>query len=175
MKNKLKKWPRNWVEHVTQTCLFYFSDKDILFVAAKILHEYQTENSPIIGIKLSFDNFGKVYDIFINHEESMFVIDYYYKNYYRIRKKRKAEQNFLFMMDDTWSKGSDNIGLFSYSDLGSQSSRDYIISAYNISQSIENIINYHFGNDGGDDEGGENNPIKPFSPSDVIEPELSYY
>ncbi len=170
MKNKLKKWPNNWVEHVTETCFFYFEDKGISFVDSKILCSGKTDDAEIYGMRLTFQNYKNIYDIFINHECSTFIINYYYKSYYRFKKRK--EENFLFMMG-TLQNGSDQTGLFNYSDLGGEASRDSVISAYGIIQSIENTINFHTDrNDDDDNEGGENDPIEPFSPKGVIEPEL---
>jgi len=172
MKNKLKKWPRNWVEHVTETCFFYFEDKGIAFVDSKILCSNKTENAKIYGMILTFTKDENIYDIFINYECSNFIINYYYKNYYRIIKRKETEDNFIFMMGSLL-KGSDQTGLFRYLDLGGQASRDNITTAYNIIESIEQTINYHNGrNDEDNDDDGENGPIEPFSPIDVVEPEF---
>ena len=168
MKTKLKKWPRNWVEHVNETCFFYFEDKDIFFIDSKILCLEKTQSSKILGIRLSFQKYDNVYDIFINYEGSSFVINYYYKSYYKVNKN---DSNFIFMMDTILS-GADNQGVFNYFDLGGQAARDDIASAFNITESIENIINFHSDRGGDDDEGGENDPCEPFSPYDVMEPEL---
>jgi hypothetical protein len=173
MKNKLKKWPKNWVEHVTETCFFYFEDRGIAFIDSKILCSNKTENAKIYGMRLTFQKEENTYDIFINHECSNFIINYYYKNYYRFKKKKEEDQNFVFMMD-TLLNGSDNIGLFNYYDLGGMSARDCIYNAYDIIQSIERMINFHTDRDDDNDEGGENDPIEPFSPSDVMEPELLF-
>jgi hypothetical protein len=173
MKNKLKKWPKNWVEHVNETCFFYFEDNGISFIDSKILCSDKTADAEIYGIRLTFQRYKNTYDIFINHEYSTFITNYYYKNYYRFQKRNEINDSSLFMMD-TLSKGSDQTGLFSYKDLGGDLAKDYKISAYEIAQSIEEFITYH--NDKGsndDNEGGEeNDPIKPFSPSDVMEPEI---
>jgi len=174
MKNKLKKWPRNWIEHVTETCFFYFENNNILFIDSKIFYLDKTKKEKPLSIKLTFKKQENIYDIFINHEESSFIINYYYKEYYRIRRKRKFEQDFISLIG-TWLKGSDNIGLFSYSDLGGETSRENIISPYDISQSIESTINYHNDkndNDDNDRGDGENDPIEPFSPCNTIKPEL---
>ena len=167
----IKKWPRNWVEHITDTCFFYFEDKGIAFIDSKILCSNKTEHAKIYGIRLTFQKLENIYDIFINHECSTFVINYYYKNYYRLQKRKEIEDNFIFMMD-TLLNGSDKNGLFRYLDLGGQAARDSITTPYEISQSIESAINCHNDRNDDNDEGGENYPIKQFSPSDVIEPEL---
>lgn len=172
MKNKLKKWPKNWVEHVNETCFFYFEDKGISFIDSKILCSDKTDKAEIYGIRLTFKKYKNIYDIFINHEYSTFITNYYYKNYYRFQKRKEMKDSFLFMMG-TLLKGSDQVGLFSYKDLGGELAKDYKTSAYEMAQSIEEFITCH--NDEGydnDDEGGENDPIEPFSPSDVMEPEL---
>ena len=171
MKNKLKKWPNNWIEHVTATCFFYFEYHKISFIDSKIFCSDKTKNAEIYGIKLTFQKNKNIYDIFINYECSNFIINYYYKNYYRLQKNKELEDSFIFMMD-TLSNGSDQAGLFKYYDLGGEAARDNIISPYYITQSIENIINYHINRDDDNDEGGENDPIEPFSPSGVMEPEL---
>ena len=174
MKNKLKKWPRNWIEHVTETCFFYFEDKGISFIDSKILCSDKTKEAEIYGIRLTFQRYKNIYDIFINHECSTFIINYYYKSYYRLKTRNKAEEDFIFMMD-TLSNGSDHAGLFNYSDLGGEASRDNIVSAYNIIQSIEGAINCHINrgkDDDSDDGGGENDPIEPFSPENTMKPEL---
>ena len=168
MKNKLKKWPRNWIEHVTETCFFYFEYHNISFVDSKILCSNKTEDAKILGMRLTFLKNENIYDIFINYECSNFIINYYYKNYYRFKKRKKAEENFIFMMD-TLSNGSDQVGMFKYHLLGGMAAKDCIYTAYDIIQSIESIINCHNDNN---DEGGENDPIEPFSPSDVMEPEF---
>jgi len=172
MKNKLKKWPRNWIEHVTETCFFYFECHKIAFIDSKILCSDRTKNAEIYGIRLTFQKCENTYDIFMNYECSNFIINYYHKNYYRLKTKNPAEEHFMFMMDTTF-KGSDQAGLFKYHDLGAMAARDQSYTAYDIIQSIEHTINYHTGRDDRDDDGGgENDPIEPFSPSDVMEPEL---
>ncbi len=171
MTNKLKKWPQNWVEHVDKTCSFYFEDKDISFIESKTLRSDKTENAQIYSMTLTFKKYDKIYDIFIHHCYNTFVINYYYKKYY---KKRKAlEQDFIFMMD-TILNGADKTGCFNYTELGGQALRDYLASAYEISQSIENIINNHIDRDDDDNE-GENDPVEPPSPSNEIKPELLCY
>jgi len=173
MKNNLKKWPRNWIEHVTETCFFYFEDTGISFIDSKILCSDRAKDAKIYGIRLTFQKYKNIYDIFINHESSTFIVNYYYKNYYRLKTKNHAEEHFIFMTD-TSVKGSDCAGLFNYSDLGGEAAKDSIMSAYDITQSIENTINFHndkdYDNDG--DGGGENDPIEPFSPEGMKEPEL---
>ena len=171
MKNNLKKWPFNWIEHVTETCFFHFENKGISFVDSKILCSDKTEKAKIYGMPLTFKKDNKTYDISINHEASTFIINYYYKNYYRFKKG--TNQNFIFIID-TLLNGSDGIGLFNYFDLGGELTRDYKTSAYKIVCSIEEFIDYHSngGYEDNDNEGGENDPIEPFSPYDVVEPEL---
>ncbi len=170
----MEKWPKNWIEHVFTTCSFYFEDKSILFVDSKIFCYDLPSKGKDHGIRLTFQKYDKLYDIFINYENSYFVVDYYYKNYYRLRKKKDHEQDFISFID-TWMKGSDILGLFSYFDLGGESSKDIISSPYEIIQSIEKIINCHSNKgDNGFDNDGENNPIEPFSPSNEFEPELTY-
>ncbi len=173
MKTELKKWPRNWIEHVNETCFFYFEDKGISFIDSKILCSDKTKKAKIYGMRLTFRKCKNIYDIFINHECSTFITNYYYKNYYRIEVDMGITKNFVFMAKGTLQNGSDHIGPFIYSDLGGEASEDNVASAYNIIQSIEDTINCHTnrGNDD-DDEGGENDPVEPFSPSDVMEPEL---
>lgn len=166
----IKKWPKDWIEHVTETCFFYFENKGISFIDSKILCSDKTKQAEIYGIRLTFQKCSNIYDIFINHEYSNFIINYYYKNYYRFINKKKVAENFIFIMDSLL-KGSDHAGLFNYFELGGESSRDNVVSAYSIIQSIENTINFHT-DKRDDDEGGENDPIEPFSPSDVMEPEL---
>jgi len=171
MMNNLKKWPKNWVEHVNETCFFYFENKGISFIDSKILCSDKTEDAPIYGIRLTFQKYDKLYDIFINYSNPNFIINYYYKDYYKIRKQRELEQDFVFM-EGKLTNGSDKVGTFNYFDLGGQAARSNLFSPYNISQGIETTINFHADNGDDDDEGGENDPVEPFSPSDVTEPEL---
>jgi hypothetical protein len=171
MKNKLKKWPNNWVEHMTETCFFYFEDKEISFIDSKILCSDKTKQAKIYCICLTFKKYNKIYDIFINYEGSCFVVNYYYKNYYNLKRKKELEQDFIFMMD-TLLRGADKVGSFLYSDLGGEASRDNITSAYNITQSIENTINFHSDRNDDDDNEEERDPIEPLSPCDMVEPEL---
>ena len=177
MKNKLQKWPRNWVEHVTETCFFYFEYHKISFVDSKILCSNKTKDAKIYGMRLTFQKDGNIYDIFINYECSTFTINYYYKNYYSLRKRKDQEQDFIIVTGESL-KGKDKIGLFSYLLLGGESVREVYCSAYEISKSIEIAIEYHTDNgnngddDDDDDDDGEKDPIEPFSPSNVTEPEL---
>jgi len=174
MKNKLKNWPKNWIEHVTETCFLYFEDKGITFIESKILCSSKTKNAKIYGIRLTFKKYENIYDIFINYEGPIFILNYYYKNYYRFNKN--MGQQFIFMID-TILKGSDSIGLFNYFDLGGESSRDNITTAYDISKSIENTINCHSDKDCDDEDNDreDGDPIEPFSPRDAKELELLHY
>jgi len=172
MENKLKKWPRNWIEHVTETCFFYFENKGISFIDSKILCSDKTKNAQIYGMRLTFQKCKNVYDIFINYECSNFIINYYHKNYYRIEDGLGIMKDFVFVIEGTLKNGFDHIGPFMYSDLGAIAAKDYIYTAYDIIQSIESAINSHTGRDDDDNEGGKNDPIEPFSPSDMMEPEL---
>ena len=164
----MKKWPKNWIEHVNETCSFYFEDLDISFVESKILYEVE---SKVCSARLTFQKYNKLYDIYISYENSYFVVNYYYKNYYMFRKRKKNEQDLVSFIE-TWIGGNDKTGLFNYFDLGGVSQKDSICSPYDISKDIESTINCHNDRGGGDDEGGENDPITPFSPCDTMKPEL---
>ena len=170
MKNKLKKWPLNWIEHVTETCFLYFEDKNISFEDSKILCVNRLDSSDVYAMRLTFEKYDNIYDIFIKYPNPNFIMECYYKKYYRIRKRKEFEQDFIFVKG-VISNGSDNIGLFSYQDLAGMALRDSDVSPYDISKYIESIINFHTDSDD-DNEGGENDPIEPFSPSDMMEPEL---
>lgn len=169
MKNKLKQWPNNWMEHVNETCSFYFEDNGISFISSKILCSDKTKKAKIYGIRLTFQKDKNIYDIFINRQQASFIMSCYYKDYYRIRKRRKFEQDFISFID-TWARGSDSVGLFKYFDLGGEIARENKTSAYQIACSIEDLIDCHNNDD--DNEGGENDPEEPTSPNDVMELDL---
>lgn len=172
MKNKLNKWPNNWIEHVNETCSFYFEKEDISFIQSKILYEGFPDKGIISSIRLEFTKCKNKYDIFISREQASFIMSCYYKDYYRIRKKRKLEYDFTSFIE-TWMRGSDSTGLFEYFDLGGEMARENKTSAYQIACSIKDLINCHNNDDNDpDDEGGENDPIEPFSPSNEMKPEL---
>jgi hypothetical protein len=156
--------------HINETCGFYFEDKDINFVVMRILYSDPHNLETIYGIRLTFQKFQKTYDIFIIYERTNFIINYFYKAYYK--KRRKGEFDFLSFVEDP-IRGSDIDGFYRYLDLGGESSGGCSITPYDISESIENIINFHSDkNDDDDDEGGENDPCEPFSPCDEVEPEI---
>ena len=171
MKNKLNKWPNNWIEHVNETCSFYFEKEDISFIHSATLYEGFPDQGKISSIRLEFTKYKKQYDIFIERQQASFIMSCYYKDYYRIRKRREFEQDFISFIG-SWLQGSDSIGLFKYLELGGEIARENKTSAYQIACSIKDFIDCHNENNDDDDEGGENDPIEPFSPSDVMEPEL---
>ena len=164
----IKKWPKNWIEHVNTTCSFYFENKNITFLNTKIL--YIDMFDKIISARLTFKKHNKLYDIYIRHEDSYFSVDFYHKNYYMFRKRKKNEQDLISFVE-TWLGGNDKVGLFNYFDLGGEASQEEISSAYKIAKSIEDVIDSH--NDNGRDDGdGENDPVEPYSPIREVDPEL---
>ncbi len=168
----MKKWPKSWIEHINKTCSFYFENKDINFIDSRTLYVGSSGKMTVSSIRLTFQKHNKLYDIYIKHEDACFIIDYYHKNYYMFRKRKKNEQDLISLIE-TWLGGNDKTGLFNYFDLGGDSSQDFMCSAYEISKSIEIAIDSHIDRrDDGDDDDGENDPVEPLSPVDEVEPEL---
>jgi len=171
MRTKLKTWPKKWVEHITQACMLYFEDKDIDFINSFVLSSGSDEDATMYGIKLEFKKNTNTYDILISHDNGMFAIDYYYKRY-KVLNKTEDPYYFTSSMDGLLN-GNDSMGLFIYEVLGLELSMDSISSAYGIVQNIEAIINYHGGSDDDDDDDDDDkDPVEPYSPIDMVKPEL---
>jgi hypothetical protein len=175
-KNELKKWPNDWHDHIFQTSRLYYEDKEIWYMSGCVIKtEIDTirQKENIKEIHLIMEKKGKIYDVFISKSSESpsdlhFVLDSYYREYFTVEESKIKNTNEF----DVHSIGTDLFGLFFYYSIGGQGGIVY--SAYEIIKSIEDIINSHTGGDDDDNDGDSDNPIEPNSPSDVVEPELSF-
>ena len=155
-----QKWPNNWEHHVLQYCNFYFSDKDIKY------KDIQCRKDTLF-VSLKFQIGDLHYVVSINHnEDHHFSCNIFYKKLLQLPFKPDKlhplgiSDKELMLLDDVAGLGGFSLTVVEIMEFAEQAMWD--------------DYNRRKGNDwDNDDDDGEDSPIKPYSPADVVEPELT--
>lgn len=167
MDSNHQKWPNSWDYHIAQYCNFYFCDKDIKYLDKKFWTEAKTDRSDIKirSMDLKFQISNHRYLVNIRHNDgSHFSCSIFY---------RKPFKN---SNDPTDLHISSLVGkdIFLLDDIAGIGGRDMSVSE--IMEFAENAMwdDHQRRNDNDwDNDDGENAPIEPFSPTNVVELELT--
>jgi len=169
MTSNHQKWPNSWDYHISQYCNFYFDDKDIKYLDKEFWTEANTDRPSIkvTAMNLNFQIGEHNYMVGLHRGVgSHFSCDIFYKKIFEPGVEPidmyviAANSRYIFVLDNIAGMGGHDM-----------TSAEIMRFAEEIMLSDHNRRN---GNDwDNDDDDGENDPIEPFSPTIVAEPELT--
>jgi len=167
MDSNHKKWPNSWDYHISQYCDFYFCDKDIKYLDKDFWTEARTdrEGLDITAMNLSFQIGEYEYMVGIGRGEgSHFSCSVYYRKSFEQGEDPvdiyvlQSGTRYVCVLEDIAGIGGHDM------------------SANDIMEFAEQMMwedyNRRSGNDWDNDD-EENDPVKPFSPTEIVEPELT--
>jgi len=174
MDSNHKKWPNSWDYHISQYCNFYFHNKDIEYLDKKIWTEASI-NKPetkVSVMNLKFRIGDHQYLVNLKHnDDSHFSCSVFYRKPFKNSSDPTAlhisccNGKDIFLLDDIASMGGHNMTINEIMEFAEQMMwEDYQRRKGN------NWDN----DDDDDDDDKENDPIEPFSPTEVVELELTY-
>jgi len=163
-----QKWPNSWDYHISQYCNFYFCDKDIKYLDQKFWTEATTQcpDAKVTTMNLGFQIGEHKYMVGIHRGDGThFSCSIYYK-------KLHINSNDPTALHVSCAGGAD---VFLLDDVAGIGGHD--MTASEIMEFAEQMMwedyNRRSGNDwDNDDDNGENDPVEPFSPTEIVEPEL---
>tara|TARA_Y100000310_G_scaffold180635_1_gene180555 strand:+ start:14677 stop:15192 length:516 start_codon:yes stop_codon:yes gene_type:complete len=169
---KLKKWPKDWVSHVSRTFKFYFSDKKIQFIRANPYYSIVTDATPeniegykytqdILHIDLEINDIP--YQLSITFPENQIVC------YIYVTEDNEIDPNISFAGASPHYSAMWNVAGFSCSDKYETAKLAEIIITSDYKTRFDN-------DDEDDDDDGDKDPVEPLpvAPSNSL-PLMSLY
>lgn len=167
MDSNHKKWPNSWDYHISQYCDFYFCDKDIKYLDKSFWTEARTDSPDVevMSMNLRFQLGDHQYMVNIGKGNGThFSCSIFYK-------KPLAPMDETLTDVFVTSPGGDIAVLDDVAGMGGHN-----MSANELMEFAEDMMWEDYNRrEGRDDDGddGENDPVEPFSPTEIIEPELT--
>ena len=164
-----QKWPNSWDYHISQYCNFYFCDKDIKYLDQSFWTETTTDRPDTISVttmNLRFQLGEHHYMVSLSHRQGThFCCSVFYRNLF----KNSNDPNDIYV---SCRGGADIFLLDNIAGIGGHN-----MTATDLMEFAEENIWSDFkrrnGGDWDNDDDGENDPIEPFSPTGIAEPELT--
>ena len=171
----LKKWPKDWDQHIIQSCQLYFDNKTINFI--NYIDSYfsitflpcaaqpcQNDTiTQVFKLNLEFEYKGKEYIIYLTYKNPCFSINCFYKDY-DVEKYLTPFPSINSSIMGHFS-GYDDFGTYVIKPIAIQSS--LAETSYEIIKAIESMILNHNNNDRDDDN--NDNGDEPISPKSPVE------
>ena len=161
----LQKWPSNWDVHILKYCDLYFCDKDIKYLSRNFWTETLTnrpDDLKVTSINMKFKIADYYYMVNVSNNENTFTCNVFYRRMVDNFSDNKNNILICCVGDVSLLQEIDGIGGYGMtSSCLMEFAEQTILSDYNQRQ-----------NNDWDNEDEENNPIKPFCPTEVISPEL---
>ncbi len=172
----IKKWPKDWNEHITKSCELYFENKEINFLEYNLYNSSMPDNKGEIKrdtyrINIEFEYNGEYYITSITYYKKIFSINYFYKNY-DLKQILDFNNSKLVLSIDGYCAGNDIYGIYTYDLISGQSS--FNETPFDIIKYIENtILNHKKDDDNDDNRNKDKDPIVPIN-SDEVNPILNF-
>ena len=160
---KIKKWPNDWEIHITKFCELYFCDKEIDYrnkIYWVTVSTDDPDNVVCNSINLYFIIEEHYYVVCLNNNKNHFSCDIFF-----LFKEKEADDEPIICC-------SSDIAMMS----GISGMGGHNLTVVSLIEFIEDsIMSDHIRrkNDNDWDNGDEdNNPISPFSPTEIVTPDL---
>ena len=167
MTSKIQKWPLDWEKHIVLYCDLYFCDKEIEYLSRDYWNYALTDRPEHLittHINLQFRIGEHSYLVGIGSDGIHFTCSISYR----------IPINDLFTgCENSYICYAGDVALLhEIAALGS-----YNMSAFSLIKFAESVMiedHERRNDDGWDNDDRENDPVEPFSPTNVVEPELTF-
>ena len=167
MTSKIRQWPLDWHIHVTKFCDLYFDEKiveyeDRVYWSSIDTHNLDKTHYITINLKFKIGNHPYLLSI-TNNEGSHFSCMVAFRHLCAFDPYVTDDGIYMCCSGD----------LAIPEEIGGMGGYDFSVTDI-ITFAEKVMIDDHFRRekDDDDDDEGENDPIEPFSPTNVVEPEL---